>query len=220
MSKNYRSILTILALVLLIIGMGFTEENQVAKANSLVVESAQTDDEPESPGVEDEECYCEDYEFEEVEPPAELIPGYLPAGYEIDGAYSFDAAEFEEEAIWFVPGKGTAISLEFYGSGEEDFLEIIASDSPYATLEEWVAEVSSMEFEDDVEGEADGDEEFSLEEAIISIKGVSVLLEDWTDEYGIFSSATFIHAGQFIVVEGTLSMEEMTKVIESLPVIP
>jgi hypothetical protein len=215
MSKNYRSILTFLALVLLIIGVGCTTENQLVNAQSLTVETAQADDDPETGESDDEDCYCED--FEEVEPPAELIPAYQPAGYELDGAYSFEVDEFEEDAIWFVPGKGTATSIEFYGTGDEDFFEIIVSESPYASLEEWLAEVSNIEFEDDFEDEA---EEYSMEEDIVTIKGVSVLLEDWTDEYGLFSGATFIHAGQFIVVEGTVSTEEMTKIIESLPVIP
>ncbi len=69
------------------------------------------------------------------------------------------------------------------------------------------------------ETEAD-DFDFSFEDDTVTIKGVAILLQDWTDEYGPYSVATFVHAGQFIVIEGTISAEEMTKVIESLPVLP
>ena len=221
MYKKYKSLLILSTLVLLLIGMGVTANTQPVSANGVAIETAQSDDDPDTSTFEDEELYEEDYE--EIEPPAELIPGYLPEEYELDGAYLFNVEEFEEDAIWFAPGKGDATSIEFYGTGEEDFIEIITSESPYAALEDWVAEVSNLEFEDEYEDEVETegeDEELSLEDATVTINGVSVLLEDWTDESGTFSSATFIHAGPFIVVEGTISTDAMMKILESLPVLP
>ncbi len=229
MSKNFRTYLILSALVLLLVGMGCTTATTVSASTAVAVEPAQSGDEPLSTDS-DESDPCDMDKFEEVEPPADLIPGYLPEGYELDGAYSFDAAEFEEDAIWFVPGKGAATSVEFFGSGEEDFIEITASDSPYDSLETWIDEVNNIDFDEEDEDFASEDEdlaededfdvELSFEDDTVTIQGVTVLLEDWTDEYGPYSAATFIHDGQFIVIEGTISVEEMTKVIESLPVLP
>lgn len=213
MSKKMKTFLIVSALVLLLIGMGCTMENHVVAQDSAAVEAVQ-------PAPEDHEV---------VDPPADLTPAYLPEGYELAEAYLIDGAEFEEDAIWFIPGKGTATIVEFWGTGDEDFLEIIASESPYDSLDPWIAEVSAIEF-DDEEMDADevsaddedfDDEDYSFEDDLVTINGVSVLLEDWSDdEYGSYSAATFIANGQFIVVEGTLSVDELTKVIESLPVLP
>ncbi len=97
-----------------------------------------------------EVCYVkktepDDYEdwdefgnFEEVDPPADLVPGYLPEGYEEVEAFTFNVEENDKDFIWYVPGKGEAISVEIYGSGEEDFIEIITSASPYDSLEPWI----------------------------------------------------------------------------------
>jgi len=171
MFKNYRSLFVFLALVLLIIGMGCTTENQVAKATSLAVETAQTEDEADSGDAEDNDCVCEDYE--EIETPLELIPAYLPEGYELVEAYLFEVEESDEDAIWYAPGKGTATGVEFFGPGDEDFIEVITSASPYDSLEAWISEVSAIEFE-----EEDFDETYSFEEDVVTIKNTNVLLED------------------------------------------
>lgn len=226
MNKKLKPLFILSALVLLIVGMGCTTADTLAlETTNLSAESAPIteDDEPE--------------DFEEIEAPAELIPGYLPEGYQPAEAFLLDAAEFEEDAIWYIPEKGTATWVEFWGPGDEDFLDVTASESPYASLDLWIAEIQAMEFEyekdfseaeegeeaddaDQADSEAYDEEEYSFEDEIVSIKNVDVLLEDWTDEYGAYSVATFIVDGQFIVVEGTLSAEELTKVVESLPVLP
>ncbi len=216
MSKNRKHYLIVSALILLLIGMGCTAAPALGAAEK-------------TPAGAAEEC-------EQVDPPVDLVPGYLPEGYELTEAYLMKGEEFEEDDIWYVPGKGDATLIEFYGTGEDDFLEITTSASPYDSLEPWIEEINNLEYADedmdsdeDVDSETEGsndseeedfDFEFSFEDDTVTIKGVAILLEDWTDEYGTFSVATFVHAGQFIVVEGTISTDEMTKVVESLPVLP
>ena len=228
MNKKLKPIFILSALVLLIVGMGYTTADTLAAASaSLTAEPAQSlADEANKtvPVAEDDEPE----EYEEIEAPAKLIPGYLPEGYELAEAFLLDAAEFEEDAIWYAPGNGAVTWIEFWGAEDEDFLDVTASASPYDTLAPWITEIDAIEFEDDeefsdsedAESEEYDEEDYSFEDEIVIIKNVDVLLEDWTDEYGPYSIATFILDGQFIVVEGTLYAEELTKVVESLPVLP
>lgn len=157
----------------------------------------------------DPDEYWDEGFYEEVEPPAELLPAFLPAGYELIEAYQMSAEDYEYEydadLIWYIPGGGTATVIDFYGPGNEDFIDITISESPYANLDEWLNDADYEPYDNE----------------LVTIGEQLVLLEDWTDEeYSPYSVATFIVNGQFIVVEGTLSAEELTKVIESLPVLP
>jgi hypothetical protein len=140
------------------------------------------------------------WDYETIEPPEELIPAYLPEGYEFIEAYLLEAEEYGPDAIWYIPGGETATVLDFYGPGEEDFIEITASQSPYTELDEWFEEA---EFE-------------PYDEERYTIQGIDVIIEDWSDDYGIYNIATFIHDEQFIVVEGTISLDEIESVVESL----
>lgn len=143
--------------------------------------------------------------YQEVETPAELLPAYLPSGYEFIEAYQMSAEDYEyeydAELIWYIPGGGTATVIDFYGPGNEDFIDITVSESPYANLEDWL---------DDADYEPYDDE-------LIYILNQPILLEDWSDKNGPYSIATFVVLGQSIVIEGTISPAEMTKVLESLP---
>lgn len=161
--------------------------------------------------LDPEEYWGEDWDvgqYTEVEAPTEFMPGYLPAGYEFIEAYQMEAADYEYEyevdLIWYIPGEGTATLIDFYGPGDEDFIDITISDSPYANLDEWL---------DDADYEPYDDE-------LITLREQSVLVEDYSDEYGPYSVATFIVNGQFIVMEGTLTTDELTQVVESLPAFP
>ena len=237
MTKKLKPYLILSALVLLVFGMGYTtadlSTNSVEPAQPGVEVSTVITDEGDTTESDDYDDYDDFGDFEEVDPPVELVPGYLPEGYEDVEAFTFNGEEFEEDAIWYVPGKGEATLIEIFGPGEEDFLEITASTSPYDSLEPWIDEINNLEFEgedmvgDEAEGteaeeleDEDFDFEYSFEDDTVTINGVTVLLEDWTDEYGPYSVATFVHDGQFITIEGTISADEMTKVIESLPVLP
>lgn len=159
---------------------------------------------PEVEGLLDpEEYWGENWQegsADSVDPPAELIPAYLPSGYEFVDAYEVSASQYGEDAIWYIPGGGTALEIDFYGPGQEDVVAITASDSPYTSLDEWTAEANF--------------EPYPVE--IKTIEGVTVIIEDYTDEEGPYSFATFLQDGQFIVVEGNISVEEMVKVVENL----
>jgi len=160
------------------------------------------------PLLDPDEYWGEDWDegfYEEVEAPSGLLPAYLPDEYEFIEAYQMPAEDYEYEydadLIWYIPGGGTATVIDFYGPGNEDFIDITVSQSPYTNLDAWF---------DDADYEPYDDE-------LIAIGGQTILLEDWTDEYGPYSIATFIANGQFVVVEGTISTDEMEKVLESLP---
>ncbi|KAA3645829.1 MAG: hypothetical protein DWQ07_11555 [Chloroflexi bacterium] len=166
----------------------------------------------EAPQVEellDPEDYWgdEDYgdlegDFDEIDAPANLQPGYIPQGYEFAFAYEFDKNEFgtDEEAQWWVPGDGPATILDYYGEDDEDYLSVIANDSPHKTLDAFLSAVDYEAPSTDIQ----------------PLGGVKVLVEDWSDDEGVFSSATFIQGGQFIVIEGTVDVEEIAKVATSL----
>ena len=164
---------------------------------------------PEVEGLLDPEEYWGDEEYdnregeiEDIEPPANLQPGYVPQSYEFAFAYLFDKNEFgtDEEAQWWVPGDGPATILDYYGADGEDYLSVIASASPYKSLDAFLAAVDYEPPSTDFQ----------------SLGGLQVLIEDWSDDQGTFSSATFIHQGQFIVIEGTVSVEQITKIAISL----
>ncbi|MEM7347393.1 MAG: hypothetical protein AAF485_24405, partial [Chloroflexota bacterium] len=149
---------------------------------------------------------CDDHFGEEFfgnplsEAPAHLVPGYLPIGYTLDGAFELAKAEFghPDEAIFFVPGEGPATVLDFFNTGD-GFVSVIASPSPYSALAEWAAAA---------------DIEYAASD-LTTIQGVKVLIEDWSDG-DIYSSATLIDNDQFIVIDGTISTTEMLSVAESL----
>ena len=155
------------------------------------------------PLLDPKEYWGEDWEeggSGSVNAPPELIPAYLPPNYELIEAFQVDASDYGDSAIWYIPSGGTATEIDFYGPGDEDVVVITASASPYFSLNEWMAEADFEPFPDEFQ----------------NIKGVTVIIEDYTDEVGFYSFATFIRGDQFIVVEGNISVEEIAKVVESL----
>ncbi|MFQ5617015.1 MAG: MXAN_6640 family putative metalloprotease, partial [Anaerolineales bacterium] len=156
--------------------------------------------------LDPEEYWGEDWDDSEdwgntetITPPLGLLPSYVPAGYELYEAYTLDKVEYGEDAGWIVPGDGPATVLSFYGP-DENFFDITASDSPYTTLEQWFDEMGIEPYDDELQ----------------TIDGVTILFEDWSEPGNPYSNASFIRNGQFIVVSGTLSPEEMLPIIESL----
>ena len=155
------------------------------------------------PLLDPKEYWGEDWEeggSGSVDAPPELIPDYLPPNYELIEAFQVDASEYGDSAIWYVPDGGTATEIDFYGPGDTDVVVITASTSPYFSLNEWMAEADFEPLPDEIQ----------------NIKGVMVIIEDFTDEIGLYSFATFILGDQFIVIEGNISVDEMVKVTESL----
>jgi len=140
------------------------------------------------------------YDYPPVDAPPELIPGYLPDGYELYEAYTMQAEDFGEDAIWFAPGGGEVLVVDFYGPGNEDYLSVSSAFNPYSSLDE---------FYDDAEWEPYDDE-------LHTLKGTTVLIEDYSDDNGPYSFATYFLEGQFIVVEGNITTSEMSRVVQSL----
>lgn len=135
--------------------------------------------------------------------PPELIPEYLPSGYELNEAYELTAEEIEQlyevDSIWYVPGGGVAAVIRFVGPCGTGFSSHV-SDSPYEALDGWYTETGSTPYDDQ----------------IITINGTEVVFVDFTDGVEPYFIFIYIHNGKFIVIEGTITMEEMTKVAESL----
>ncbi len=135
-----------------------------------------------------------------IEAPAELIPSYLPAGYEIADSYEVDRDYFEDDADWYLPGDGPGIVIDFWGPGENDFFAITASDSPYQTLN---AYLNAMDYE-------------PYDDELQTIAGIPALVEDWSEPGDPYSAVTLIFDNQFIVIDGTLAAAEMVKITASL----
>jgi len=140
------------------------------------------------------------YSYPPADAPPELIPAYLPAGYELYEAYTMQAEDFGEDALWFAPGGGELIVVDFYGPGEDDYLSVSSALNPYDSYEE---------FFDAAEWEPYDEEWYRL-------GGRDVVIEDYSDEIGPYAFATILLGDQFIVVEGNLSTGEMARVVESL----
>ncbi len=132
--------------------------------------------------------------------PTQLLPDYLPADYKFVAAYTMNADEFDSDAIWYAPGGGEVTVVDFYGPGEADYLSLYASPSPYDDLNSWLAEAG---YQPDAT-------------AFYSLRGVQMLVEDYSNENGPFSYAYMIHEGQFLALEGTIKVQEMQWVLESL----
>ncbi len=161
----------------------------------------------EAPQVEElmdpEEYWGDDYgdgDYESIAAPQALIPNYLPANYALYEAYIMTAEDFGEDAIWYAPGGGEVTVVDFYGPGDEDYISVSSASNPYASLDEFLTEADWEPY----------DEEWH------TLNGIDVLIEDYTDEYGPYSIATYLLGGQFIVVEGSVSVAEMANVVESL----
>jgi len=157
--------------------------------------------------LEDPEDYFGE-EWDEIankfKAPAEWIPHYLPPGYEFTDAWEITAEEYEKEfeveAIWYIPGDGLATQIDFWGPCDDFFFNITISESPYETLDGWYIDTDYTPYDDE----------------ILTINGIEIVFVDWTDDIGPFFDFSFIYAGKFVVIEGTLTMDEMTKVVESL----
>jgi hypothetical protein len=172
--------------------------------------------EPEVEGLLDPDAFWEDENheyidkdeldenglFDTIEPPDHLTPSYIPLGYYLFETYLADRTEFgksEEEIIMWVPGDGPATVLDYYGPEDYDILSIIASSSPYINLEEYLSDIQYVPWENEM----------------VSIGGISVFLQDWSDG-DVYTNATFIIDDEFIVISGAISRSEMQKVIKSL----
>ncbi len=136
-----------------------------------------------------------------IEAPEDLIPDYLPAGYEFYEAYETDARDFgsDDEALAWVPTADWATVVDFYGPGDYDILSVVASESDYSDLNDYFYDI---DFE-------------PYPEELFTIAGETVLIEDWS-EGDTYSHATFIRDGEFIIVSGSITPNEMRRVIESL----
>ena len=154
--------------------------------------------------LEDPDTYwVEGWDDDIVEIPADLIPYYLPSGYEFGNTLEITAQEYEEEIgvdpIWVIPGGGTATKINIWGPCDK-YIVINVSDNPYTTMDGWYEEIGFSPTNDE----------------LFTIGDIDTAIFDYSDDTGSVLSANFIDEGKFFVVDGTLEMTEMAKVIKSL----
>lgn len=123
--------------------------------------------------------------------PPDLALVYLPSGYHFSEAYELSREEFyhQDYIDWYVPGAGPVTVVDYYNPDKEDYISLYASNSPHASLEAFLDAMSHQ----------------PLPGELRTLAGVDVLVEDWGDEQGNYSSATFVLDGLFIVIEGGVS---------------
>lgn len=139
-------------------------------------------------------------DYENIQPLPELIPSYLPQGYEMYDSYLMKADDLGADAIWFTPGGGDLAVVDFYGPEDEDYLSASVSDNPYSSFDQFFTDVDWEPYEDEWR----------------TLRGVPVIIEDYSDDLGAYSFATWMLDGQFFVVEGNLTILEMEKVVTSM----
>ncbi len=127
-----------------------------------------------------------------------LIPATVPAGYVFDYAYIMTEDDFGTNADFYIPGGGEAANFD-YMDQENNWLSIAESPSPYGTVDEWLT---------DIDYDSPGE--------IIDVRGTEVLIEDLSDDDGIWYSATLILDGLFIVVDGDHTEEDVLTLVAGL----
>ncbi len=151
------------------------------------------------PLLDPQEYYGETW-TEPVELPTEWLPAYVPTEYEFYDAYQMDKSEIQEYADWYIPGDGPALVVDYYGPGLEDYFDITISDNIFSNLAEYYDFIAY--------------EPFPEEE--ITIRGIPMLSQDYSDTESDYTELFFILGDQFVSLTGTIPMEEMQKVVESL----
>lgn len=151
------------------------------------------------------------------EPPKEMIPGYIPDGFELDSSHEMSFDKDGRDPSSYHSPLGNSIMSLHYENGDE-IICINASDFPGGTLESWLEIYQSTPFDDCECLPRRGGEELSIsnrspeivEEQMIGDTPVVVL------EGPIGWAVAFVHNDQFWLVEGTVSLKELLKVVESL----
>lgn len=127
-----------------------------------------------------------------------LVPEAPPPGYEFDLAYVMTEEDFGENYIFYMPGGGESANYD-YTNAAGNWLSIAESPSPYDTLDEWLTDI-----------------DYNSPGEYIDVEGVQVLMEDLSDESGIWFSATFIYDGLFFVVDSDSDQQSVIALIEAI----
>lgn len=152
---------------------------------------------PDEPFMQDSDAYVTAPEALDV-PFDVLVPASPPPGYTFDYAYVLTQADLGTDAPYYAPGGGDMANLDYLDE-PGNWLSIGESVSPYATLEEWLADIGY-----DSPGE------------IVTVDGHPVLLEDLSQPDGTWYSATLILDGLFIVADGDRSAADTLVLVEGL----
>lgn len=175
----------------------------------------------------------------EIEPPDDLVPGYVPEGYElvagfqIDGEINLPGFEGGSESNSFGPHwrtdiffqekspKGNVIQGVYYQK-EDDLILVTKSYFPEATLDDWLAAYEAAQpqpCECDCECA-----DFPRLEALPMFSRIFELQEERTIDdtsVAILKGPTgwltiFVRGDYLLAVESKISLEEILKIVESL----
>jgi hypothetical protein len=126
-----------------------------------------------------------------------LWPGYLPAGYSLSRMARYSEADLGEWSQDYAPGGEPVFSLEYTGL-DDQYLSIFQSPAPSQTIHDWANTLGYSEND------------------IRLVNNQPIFLVDLSDDTGRFSSATFIHQGLFVVIDGTVDLIEMQQIVAGL----
>ncbi len=137
-------------------------------------------------------------EAEEL-PFSPLYPGYLPPGYTSPAqVVRYTEAHLGDWQPDYAPHGEPVLALQYSGPGTDDYLSIIQSATAYDSAAAWA--------------EAQGYDEYYLR----LVFDAPVYLADYGTQADPFGSATLVHRGLFVVVEGTLNPLELQQVAAGL----
>lgn len=135
-----------------------------------------------------------------LEAPENLVPSYIPDGYDLLGSfvYAISELDFAELGTLYSPTGSDITVVDFSNEDQPEPIRISYADFPNGTLEEWEANNIIGMF---------GQEIQLINDTEVSTIGVTG---------GEFSMATFIHNDQLITIEGSISLEENLKIVISI----
>ncbi len=122
-------------------------------------------------------------------------PPYIPSCFTFNNIISYTLEDLDDFVSDYTPGGEPVIGLEYLGRNKNSYLYITQSPASGKSLETWL------------------DEQGYYRNDLRLVNHHPVYLVDYSDELGTFSSATFIHQGRFIVIDGTISPIEMQDIV-------
>jgi hypothetical protein len=167
----------------------------------------------------------------EIDPPQDLIPAYVPQGYELGAGFQLPPASdlppvFEEGNARSLLAAGFDLKSPagndiqgLYYQGKDDLILITKSAFPGGTLQEWrQAYEASQPGPCECASPVLRLEAFSLPSRIRNVQeertvdGIPVTILSAPDGW----LTVFVRAGEFLTVEGAISLDENLKIVSSL----
>ncbi len=132
--------------------------------------------------------------------PDHLLFNQTPDGYELQGGYLIQASEISDEFIrQLYSPQQNEIQVVDWTNGNGELLRITSSKGDYSNLDEALEGVPQFD-----------------QPQIENIAGNEVMISDFSDNQFTFSVANVVVNGEFIVIEGAVSYDEMVNLVTDL----